>query len=379
MKPWVLVAGMHRSGTSALAGTVAALGLGLPHGEDLMAGLPDNPVHNESALLTGFDERLLEAAGGSWRAPPPAVDWDALDDVETWRAEAEAAAERAFPGPEAVAWKDPRLCLLLPFWRRVLPPFPVVFVWRAPASVARSLGGRDGVSLAHGLSLWEHYNRGALEGMAGLEVLAVEYDTMLAAPAEFAETTAAWLDSVLPSGAPEGGWQVARAAEVPETVLRHEPDDAGAVLAGSQVELVEVLRSLGGVHTVFVPPALGASSPWVEGQLAAQRAAEGFERLAARLSATVDELRAGLSASEEEGRTLAERSGALEREMAAFEARIGALDDQLRDTHRRLAEALAGVEDGHAALEELRRSASWRVTRPLRAASALLQRALTPS
>jgi hypothetical protein len=42
----VLVIGMHRSGTSAVTGSLAAMGLQEPHAADLMVGIPGNPNHH---------------------------------------------------------------------------------------------------------------------------------------------------------------------------------------------------------------------------------------------------------------------------------------------------------------------------------------------
>ena len=62
--PWVLVVGMHRSNTSALAGALGAMGLDLPDVSDLVTGMPDNPNHFESATLIAVNDHLLEDLGG---------------------------------------------------------------------------------------------------------------------------------------------------------------------------------------------------------------------------------------------------------------------------------------------------------------------------
>jgi hypothetical protein len=65
---WVLVIGMHRSGTSVVAGVLHDLGLSLPR--DLLVGGEDNPSHNESSALTKANEAILGILGGSWDSPP---------------------------------------------------------------------------------------------------------------------------------------------------------------------------------------------------------------------------------------------------------------------------------------------------------------------
>ena len=76
--PWLTVLGMHRSGTSAVAGALANLGLEGPGADDRMDWPESNPEHWESLSLTVFDDKLLDALGGSWDAPPELpVNWGA--------------------------------------------------------------------------------------------------------------------------------------------------------------------------------------------------------------------------------------------------------------------------------------------------------------
>ena len=69
--PWIVVIGMHRSGTSALTGVLGGLGLALPQPSDRWEPLPSNPEHFESASMVWFDEHLIEVLEGNWDAPPP--------------------------------------------------------------------------------------------------------------------------------------------------------------------------------------------------------------------------------------------------------------------------------------------------------------------
>jgi hypothetical protein len=90
---------MHRSGTSALTGALARLGLALPSPPDLVTGRYDNPVHNESRALTDLDDAVLGALGGTWSAPPElAPGWERSPGVLEVARRAPAAARRAFPG-----------------------------------------------------------------------------------------------------------------------------------------------------------------------------------------------------------------------------------------------------------------------------------------
>ena len=61
----IIVLGMHRSGTSALAGALGMLDMGLP--ARLMPAAPDNPKgFFESDQIAAIHDRFFEAAGTNW-------------------------------------------------------------------------------------------------------------------------------------------------------------------------------------------------------------------------------------------------------------------------------------------------------------------------
>jgi hypothetical protein len=81
----ILVLGMHRSGTSALTGTLAKLGASLP--KDLMPANESNPRgYWESLGLVKLHDELLASAGSSWD------DWRSFNS--SWHGTPVAAAFR---------------------------------------------------------------------------------------------------------------------------------------------------------------------------------------------------------------------------------------------------------------------------------------------
>ncbi|MCK9533029.1 MAG: hypothetical protein M0R77_21365, partial [Gammaproteobacteria bacterium] len=61
----ILILGMHRSGTSALSGTLNILDVYL--GSDLIKPMDQNPKgFYENTLLNGLNENLLKKIGSSW-------------------------------------------------------------------------------------------------------------------------------------------------------------------------------------------------------------------------------------------------------------------------------------------------------------------------
>lgn len=174
----LVVLGMHRSGTSSVAGLLVRFGVHAGPPDDLLVG-PDNPKgHYESGRLHGACLRRLADAGGDWRAPPftapPAV-------VDAFRREVGALVGE-FDAQRPWLVKEPRLCLvareLLPLLTR--PVF--VHVARDAQAVAASLAARDGMSGDAALALWERYTREAFAASAGWPRVLVDYDALCAEP-----------------------------------------------------------------------------------------------------------------------------------------------------------------------------------------------------
>lgn len=180
-RPGVVVIGMHRSGTSVTTRALNRLGLTLGDAADNLAGDGSNPDgHWESRRLLAFNDKLLAAAGATWRDIPADL---AIPTGRDWKDEAyRVFTDRA---GESWVWKDPRLCLLLPFWREVFLALfeaePVaVLCLRNPLEVAASLQRRNGMPRQQALALWERYLDSALTALDGMPVLVSRYDDLLA-------------------------------------------------------------------------------------------------------------------------------------------------------------------------------------------------------
>ncbi len=157
----VIVLGMHRSGTSAVAGTAVRLGLAPP-----LHPLPaaaDNPSgFHESMAVVGLNHLLLRAAGCDW---PDCLSFspDLLDSAACAAAfnVSRQILRQEFPGAQAFLMKDPRLCLTLPAWLPALhavgAAVSVLLVVRHPEEVVRSLSRRDGLPEAVTAPLWLHH------------------------------------------------------------------------------------------------------------------------------------------------------------------------------------------------------------------------------
>lgn len=155
------VLGMHRSGTSLVAGVLHELGWHVGPAEDLMPPKPDNPRgFYEHLPAVRINDRLLHRAGGSWRAPPALPPgWERSRSLDDLRDEARDVVANLFAGGHTrVLMKDPRLSLTLPFWQTVVPIPRVVMVLREPGPVVRSLISREpDMSVEEAADLYVHY------------------------------------------------------------------------------------------------------------------------------------------------------------------------------------------------------------------------------
>lgn len=347
--PWVLVVGMHRSGTSAVTGALGHLGFSVPTPEDrygYYGPTEDNPEHWESRAMGSHDDALLERLGGTWDRPPdrePGWESDpvlAIDDV----GDPAAAASVAFPNDGPIVWKDPRCCLLLPHWLAHLPkPVAAVFIWRSPLSVARSLQARDRLHLADGVALWERYNRSGLGGLVGVDTFITRYESIVEDPIGKLSALAHWLGDLPQFAAHASQWDLeGAAASISPQLLRQSPSDDPDLLLDEQRELVEQLETLEGPHNPLTSLTLGVESQWTTALLRdrQQLAALALQRDAVQSALAEQKLRAQVFAAEAAGE-------------------IDGLKCELE-----------GARDEVAALHELRErmeaSTSWRITRPLR-------------
>lgn len=397
--PWALVVGMHRSGTSAVVGVLGALGFHMVRSDDRVQWPESNTEHWESLSVGLLNNDLLATLGGTWDAPPDLPEgWQDRPDLAAG-AQSAATMAAAYPRAGPSAWKDPRLCLLLPYWRRVLPaPLAVVFIWRSPLDVAYSLRQRDGLDLPDGVALWERYNRSAVASLAGLDTYVVDFDTMVSDPDGFVGAMADWLGSLDQFAERADEWDRHRAIDSVEPGPHHRPHrrsaDEGHIVRAEHVRLVEQLGEMGGGHRPLPAAAPTTETGWTTALIAARRRLPDLERrcqaLEEELRSTKDRLVGTLStlaateqawkdtraawkdteqawkdtreAWEQTQAVLADTRGAFEQTQVAWE-----------HTQLVLADTQAELVEASRRLADLQGSTSWRVTKPLRSVASSLE------
>ena len=192
----VCVLGMHRSGTSLITALLQSLGAHLGPPEHMMKPQPDNPRgFYEHQLLNDIDEEILARLGGSWSEPPVlGVGWETGTALGDLRQRARAIIQSDFGAAPLWSWKNPRTCLTLPFWQRLLPSMRYVICLRNPIDVARSLRRRNGFSLDKGVDLWMTHVTSSLSHTSGRRRLLVFYEDVMGDVDREAERLATFLD-----------------------------------------------------------------------------------------------------------------------------------------------------------------------------------------
>ncbi|MBL8782465.1 MAG: hypothetical protein JNL06_16130 [Alphaproteobacteria bacterium] len=154
----ILILGMHRSGTSALARITNFLGATLPR--HLLPANKTNPRgHWESAPLVALHDQLLTTLDSSWDDwRTPGSRWKESDAAARFAGRLRMAIDEEFGNAPLIVLKDPRICRTLPYWMSILEKSgirsaPVIIV-RNPLEVAESLRARDGMSFEKAMLLW---------------------------------------------------------------------------------------------------------------------------------------------------------------------------------------------------------------------------------
>lgn len=153
----VIVLGMHRSGTSAVAGVLSTIGVDF--GNDLLLADSDNPRgYFENKNIVHIQNSLLNQAGYSWSSPVDKDESIILPDVNVYEKFKSIIINDYSTSSTLFGFKDPRTSMFLSGWLKVLESLNVepkfVICFRSPHSVISSLNRRDKINPLHAELLW---------------------------------------------------------------------------------------------------------------------------------------------------------------------------------------------------------------------------------
>ena len=170
MKSVVVILGMHRSGTSCLAGLLESNGL---HLGDVKTYSPHNKKGNrEKPLIFELLESVVNENGGGWLNPPSEIKWS-TKQLDSLNKLIELYSEYDVWG-----FKDPRTLFTFNGWLESLPKecFKFVGSFRHPIIVARSLEKRNNIPLEDGIELWSTYNKRLLQFIEESNASVINFD-----------------------------------------------------------------------------------------------------------------------------------------------------------------------------------------------------------
>jgi hypothetical protein len=219
----LIIIGMHRSGTSLIAGLLHKAGIFMGYKQD------DN---NESVFFQRLNEFLFRQANASWDNPHNFLFID-----QSFKDYARGLIELHLKGLRRVqylgplrffryktikdidfpwGWKDPRNTFTVDIWKEIFPEARIVHVFRNPVDVAESLKNREHrlrnkglglkarvkefllkgkvypcwsvrvLDILEGINLWRQYTEKALslDKEFGDRILHIRYETLLETPEE---------------------------------------------------------------------------------------------------------------------------------------------------------------------------------------------------
>jgi len=188
--PPYIVIGMHRSGTSMLAGLLHSSGIFMGNDWD---------EHQESVFFQSINKELLKRNAANWAAPqvPSESSTVLLPTAGLLRHYLKAHVHpsqliKLLRG-NAWGWKDPRNTFTLNCWLKLFPDAKVIHIHRNGLDVALSLSIRSKKKTANeyaetlkdttaGFVLWEKYVAQAFsfESLLGDRMITVQFEKLIA-------------------------------------------------------------------------------------------------------------------------------------------------------------------------------------------------------
>jgi hypothetical protein len=419
----VVVLGMHRSGTSLASGLLGHAGVHFGDPADFITPNEENPKGFwERRDVRALNDRLLHSVGCDWSEVASFADGGIPAEVlDGFREEARAIVRHLAAGTAScvIGLKEPRFCLLLPYWLEVLGERVFyVLVHREPAEIALSLQTRNGIppEVAHYLT--EVYLGNAIRLARAGPCHIVSYPDLVQAPLEFIRAVAGRLSglgcqldllneelirdypslelhrsrvtqSIIPPGETLLGWCSALdAGSLPE-VSPHGPPPTAAVLSyehrkrfeeyrraawqrdrlsGTLKEQQEAARELEAALDCVRSDLESSAADLRDSQFRlnvarARRVAD--EARIYELTNTVFQLKQDIASAE---RALVEQAGelgSLQQELTSKTLHIGRLEQQ-RQLLAKLVESLSEISRQLAErLNALGNSLSWKLVKPV--------------
>lgn len=354
-KKLVVVLGMHRSGTSVVARSLQVMGANL--GDRLIQPIKDQNDKGfwEDSDLNSLNDEMLNALNSGWHflTPIQPVDVEKLcKDGYLVRA-VEMLREKTSDLP-IFGFKDPRVAKLLLFWKEAFAESGLnvsyVLAIRHPLSVSKSLTNRNNFDTEKNHLLWLDHVISSLVGTIGENRILIDYDALMQTP-----------DSELAKAAKALGLTIDKVelnsfkTEFLDNQLRHAVHQPNDLLFDEAIpplvrdiypELLRVTRSKQQLDSrAFIHKTQQWNSEFAR-MLPALILADKFTK---RINALEQTLQAQIAQALQKEQTLNKQAENREFQIANMQAQITNMQTQIAEIYA---------------------SSSWRLTAPIRAASA---------
>ena len=188
LKKLIVVLGMHRSGTSAMAGALSVVGCGF-NSKLVKADKFDNPKgYWEPVEVVNINDRVFSSNNMDYMCYWPfPKNWK---DTVTFSQECGVAKQwlkTSFEETNFLVIKDPRLCRTLPLWRQAIDEIGItefyIHVFRNPLDVVSSLQRRDSsLPKSYALLVWLIHTLDALKTCCLERSILVGFSSLLNEP-----------------------------------------------------------------------------------------------------------------------------------------------------------------------------------------------------
>ena len=221
-KQAIIVLGMHRSGTSAMARTLALAGAALP--QRLMIPTPENPAgYWEPQAVADFNDQVLAAFDSRWDDTfGPRRKGSRKLAISKFIQPAREIIRSEYGESELIVFKEPRVNILLELWQEALRLEGIedsyVIMLRRPDEIVQSLVARDGMDRNKALLLWTTYMVSAEAMTRNKRRVVMNFDLLL----EDAESALDRVEEALAIELPNRSWRsVAESQRFLQSELRH--------------------------------------------------------------------------------------------------------------------------------------------------------------
>ncbi len=156
----IIVLGMHRSGTSLAAEMAHRWGAEVDTSLFIETNDGNPQGYWEHRHLVELNDKLLTTVRSSWKVPPTEEGQRHLARLAkggSFRRRAHRLLSTMNPNQTVWLWKDPRLRILLPFWKEIWGSVVYLVAIRDPMAISSSLCARRDFSMPAAWLLWQRY------------------------------------------------------------------------------------------------------------------------------------------------------------------------------------------------------------------------------